>query len=307
MPQSGETASSPGETVTSSDEAPPTEAPPPCQTELTTLRMDFIAKIITSDGISKFVSIELQKAKLPSDIMRFRQYLGGHYQNKENTYKKDGKTLARQIYCIYFLNHGIGYPDSPVLKINPGVTDAATGAKLEYSPDDEDEFVKSLNHLTWVVQIPGLKTRRRNDLENLLSIFDQGEGATTKHFLNIREEDTAEKWRPILRRLQQAAATESIRQNMEDEDWFFEPMKDNIRQVAEQAVVIGEQAATIATQAAALEKAEAEKAAALEKAEAAEKDKTLAIARSLKAKGLDTAFIAETTGLPLAEIENLDS
>ncbi|HMY65928.1 MAG TPA: hypothetical protein PL163_04710, partial [Leptospiraceae bacterium] len=41
----------------------------------TVYRLDFLAEIRTKEGPKK-VLIELQKAKLSSDIMRFRRYLG---------------------------------------------------------------------------------------------------------------------------------------------------------------------------------------------------------------------------------------
>jgi len=43
---------------------------------LTVYRVDFSAKIKTDENEFKQVIIEIQKAKLPSDIMRFRRYLG---------------------------------------------------------------------------------------------------------------------------------------------------------------------------------------------------------------------------------------
>ncbi len=46
---------------------------------LTVYRLDFSAKIKTVEGSYKQVLIKIQKAKLPSDIMRFRRYLGEQY------------------------------------------------------------------------------------------------------------------------------------------------------------------------------------------------------------------------------------
>ncbi|MDR1331725.1 MAG: hypothetical protein LBK07_06430, partial [Tannerella sp.] len=45
-------------------------------TQYTVCRFDFTARIALPDGRFKTVMIELQKAKLASDIMRFRRYLG---------------------------------------------------------------------------------------------------------------------------------------------------------------------------------------------------------------------------------------
>ncbi|MDR1268997.1 MAG: hypothetical protein LBK82_05685, partial [Planctomycetaceae bacterium] len=72
---------------------------------LTVCRFDFSAKISTPNGEHKTVMIELQKAKFSSDIMRFRRYLGLHYQNPDNTYTdgNDEYKKARQIYGIFLL------------------------------------------------------------------------------------------------------------------------------------------------------------------------------------------------------------
>ncbi|MDR0574335.1 MAG: hypothetical protein LBG96_09955, partial [Tannerella sp.] len=52
----------------------------------TVCRFDFSARISVPGGGYKTVLIELQKAKLASDIMRFRRYLGLHYRNPNNAY-----------------------------------------------------------------------------------------------------------------------------------------------------------------------------------------------------------------------------
>jgi len=62
---------------------------------LTVCRFDFSAKILTEAGF-KTVTVELQKAKLQSDLMRFRRYLGVQYQNPDNTCD-DRQEKARQI------------------------------------------------------------------------------------------------------------------------------------------------------------------------------------------------------------------
>ncbi|MDR1380292.1 MAG: hypothetical protein LBJ47_02310, partial [Tannerella sp.] len=82
----------------------------------TVCRIDFSARIATPEGGSKTVVIELQKAKLMSDIMRFRRYLGIHYQNPENMYGGEDDRKARQIYCIFILGHDIGIPGCPVIR-----------------------------------------------------------------------------------------------------------------------------------------------------------------------------------------------
>ncbi len=47
----------------------------PVGKSLTVIRMDFSAKVRDSHGEEELIIIELQKAKLATDIMRFRRYL----------------------------------------------------------------------------------------------------------------------------------------------------------------------------------------------------------------------------------------
>jgi hypothetical protein len=237
--------------------------------QLTVCRFDFNAKIETETGDYKTVIIELQKAKLATDIMRFRKYLGVMYQSQENTYDED-KIKARQIYCIYFLNYDIGYSDSPVIKVDHIVSDLVTGETL----DGKSEFIESLNHKSWIVQVPKLKERRRNELENLLSVFDQDNKTGDNHILNIDESQYPEEYRIIMRKLIEACSMKEVRKSMQLEDEilieFF--IKDKI------IAKIGEELAIEKDKSAQKDEALAEKDEALaEKDEAlAEKDKIIA-------------------------------
>ena len=181
--------------------------------QLTVCRFDFNAKIKTKTGEYKTVIIELQKAKLATDIMRFRRYLGQMYQEKENTHDKK-KLKPRQIYCIYFLNYDIGFSDAPVIKVDHIVSDLATGKTYE----EKSEFVESLNHKSWIVQVGKLKEKRRNELENLLAIFDQDNKTSNEHILNIDETQFPEEYRIIIRKLIEASAKEEVRNAMQLED-----------------------------------------------------------------------------------------
>jgi len=80
-----------------------------------------------------------------------------------------------------------------------GQTPTSYLTKLTTSPEDSDlitgqqlttkeSFIESLTHGSYVIQIPNLKQKRRNDLEKLLSIFDQSTSVDPeRHILNIKE------------------------------------------------------------------------------------------------------------------------
>ncbi|MDR1980856.1 MAG: hypothetical protein LBQ39_04440 [Tannerellaceae bacterium] len=194
----------------------------------TVYRMDFMAKIATPDG-SKAVIIEMQKAKLASDIIRFRRYLGGRYQDKENGAYIDEKGVRRPlpIYCIFFLGYELAAPPSPVLEVSYHIKDVATGEELNI----DSEFIKGLHHKSWIIQIPHLKKHRRNRLEQLLAIFDQDNIASSdKYILKVREEDFPDEYRPIIRRLQQAAESPKMQDDLEMEDIYIEEFRSKERE-----------------------------------------------------------------------------
>jgi hypothetical protein len=193
--------------------------------QITVCRFDFAAKIETENGGYKTVIIELQKAKFATDIMRFRRYLGAMYQSAENTYDKN-RVKARQIYCIYLLNYEIDLCDSPIIKVDYVASDLTTGKKL----DKKNEFIESLNHKSWIIQVRQLKEKRRNELENLLSIFDQDNITDDKHILNIDERQFSEAYQHIIRKLREAYESKQVREEMQMEDDYINEllMKDEI-------------------------------------------------------------------------------
>ena len=208
--------------------------------QIAVCRIDFKAKIETGTG-HKIVTIELQKAKLDTDIMRFRRYLGVMYQDPENACDKD-KVKPRQIYCIYFLNYDVGFSNCPVLEVNNVVTDVATGEKLE----NTSEFVAGLHHRSWIVQIRQLKEKRRNALENLLSIFDQTYVSGNKHILEIDESQYPEEYRFITRKLLEAFASKRVREKMQMEDDYLKELLLKEARIAEKDEVIARKDETIA-------------------------------------------------------------
>jgi hypothetical protein len=227
-------------------------------------RLDFNARIRIGDT-SKLVMIEVQKVSLHTDIMRFRRYLGGQYQKRENSYvDSSGVEHPMQIYCIFFIGSGIGVKGVPVMTVNPCVSDAGTGRELKGL---RNEFVESLHHRSWIVQVPELQGRRRNDLEILLSIFDQANRMSDHHILNLNAERFPDEYRPIIHRLQQAAADREIREAMEVEDDVTEHFRieERIRQIKleEKDMIISEKEAALAEKEAALTRERAEKEALL--------------------------------------------
>ena len=212
---------------------------------LAVLRMDFSARIIDEHGHQELIILELQKAKLATDILRFRRYLGEQYSNKENIVREPKPEYpyrkALPILSIYFLGHTLDHAKAPVLRVNRSYIDAATGEQIK----EKEEFIESLTHDSIIIQIPYLKGRRRTELEQLLSLFDQSSATDDRHLLNVNEEDLPERYRPMVRRLQKAIADPVVRQTMDAEDDLIEEFKDYQRLISAKESVIEEKEKTI--------------------------------------------------------------
>ena len=201
---------------------------------LTVYRLDFSAKIKTPDG-QKLIIIEMQKASLPTDIPRFRRYLGEQYINPNNDISTSKGISGLQLYCIYFLGKDFGI-DCPVVRINPNenLIDDATYQLIKFN--NNFDFITALNHKMWIIQINCLKERRRTELEQWLAVFDQKNITKDWHILNVKEENFPEKFRPIIRRLKSAASDKDVKNRMKEEDGFIKYMQDWIRREREEEI-----------------------------------------------------------------------
>ena len=159
---------------------------------LTLLRMDFAARVRTADGDERQVLIEIQKASAPTVIERFRRYLGQQIGSGDNILTHpSGRTEAVPIVTIYFLGYALdGLSDEAVIDVCPRVIERRTGRELAVS----HPLVEGIHHRSHIIQIPRLASRRRDELERLLAIFDQGlvkgNGRGDAHVLTIAEGST---------------------------------------------------------------------------------------------------------------------
>ena len=259
---------------------------------LTIYRLDFSAKIHQKDGSEKVIIIELQKSKTYAESMRFRKYLGKQYMNdklfKLMTNERGRKVkMGLPIFSIYFLGESIvGMENTPVIHIQNRLLDRYSGQSINI----DDDFINSLYHEGIIVNISALKKKRRDELEILLSIFDQQNRTKNLHIMNILEQEIPEKFRPIIRRLQAAAQVKEVKEVMELEDDFAKELLEYEER---------------------LEKAEIEKKKA--EIERDNERKLKEEERKLKEDavwfmieyGIDMQAISEKLGLTLSEIEDI--
>ena len=218
-------------------------------TGFTVLRVDFAATVRTAAGEHLRVLIEVQKARYSNDVMRFRRYLGMHYADERNTvtYTEGGRERERprRLTTIYFLGEPLPRTAATVLKVAREYVDAVTGDRL----GDREEFVEALTHDCYVVQVSRLPAQRRNDLEKLLSVFDQDlRAADSRHTLELDAATMPERYAPVLRRLQLATASPELRHSMLTEDEIVGAWERVHREHQEQQEAIAEQQEAIAEQ-----------------------------------------------------------
>lgn len=184
------------------------------RTSISLFRMDFSAKIRDEKGEEHLVLIELQKTWLPTETLRFRQYLGTQYLNRENVRKAPDSQYGLPIISIYILGHTLGELKEPVIYVRRRY--------LDYDDNElegKDKFIESLTHDSIIVQIPFLRRRIRNRLERLLNIFDQDRRLKEDdHLLEIDESLFLAEDMPVLTRLLKAGVAPEVRRSMDVED-----------------------------------------------------------------------------------------
>ena len=188
------------------------------QAPLALFRMDFAARVRTPDGGQRQVLIEIQKTNAPTVVERFRAYLGQQLCSPANVIEHpSGRREAAPIVTIYLLGYDLGLSDEAVLDVCPRATERRTGAEI----DAGHPFIAGIHHRSHVVQIPRLRGRRRDELERVLSIFDQGEARIERggaQVLTIDESAYPPEYGFVLRQLQRAASESDVRRFMEGED-----------------------------------------------------------------------------------------
>ena len=171
--------------------------------------------------------------------MRFRNYLGDQYRNRDNIYLSDenGRKVKKacELISIYFLGHKLdNIQGVPVIKAPKIYLDVSNGKQI----DKKENFLDSLNHESYTVVIPELKERRQSELEILLSVFDQSNITSNLHIINVKEDDFPSKYRDIIRRLQKAVSEPEIRDRMEAEDDIVEQLEERERLIFQKEIII---------------------------------------------------------------------
>ena len=196
--------------------------------KISMFRIDFGARIRTGENETKLILIELQKTWVETETLRFRQYLGAQYSDKNNIYRQEGsrQDFAYPMVTIYIMGHRIGDIDVPVLYVSHKAYDYEGREVTKGMPDP---FVESLVHDSIIVQIPLLHGVINNRLDEVLSVLDQTKrDKDDPHLLCLDESAYADSsdMNYIVHRLTAAAANPQMRQNMNVEDEYYAAIED---------------------------------------------------------------------------------
>ena len=185
------------------------------------IRYDFVATICTAQGDHKKVLIEIQKSRKPTDLIRFRTYLGEQYKQTDMIEVKSGKVeKALPIICIYLLGFKIPKINAKAIKVNRTYTDIIKKKKIM----QKSALIEALTHDGYFVQIPHIKGKPGSHLEKLLSVFEQNYFIDEKNIVKSYEHPIDnEIIREIIDILRHVAADPQEKRSLEAE-WLA--MKD---------------------------------------------------------------------------------
>ena len=253
---------------------------------LSMFRIDFAATVREKEGNEikdRIVLIELQKTWLNTETLRFRQYLGAQYNNKNNIREADEKGFAYPMVAVYLLGHKVGNIKEPIVYVNHDVFDYNGNVVAD---GNAEPFVESLTHNSIIVQIPRLQGNVNNRLEKVLSGFNQTnvEG-DTQQVLKIDEDKYADDndMMYVLHKLTAAAANSEMRHDMNVEDEFYKAIEDRDTAIMQRDKILKEQSKQLSQQSEQLKN----------------------MAKALSASGLSNEQISQMTGMSIAEIAHL--
>ena len=214
---------------------------------LSVIRYDFVATIRTVNGENKKILIEIQKSSKPTDLMRFRTYLGEQYKLQDVVEVATGKVeKALPIITIYLLGFKIPKINTSAIKVKRTYLDMIGKKEIK----QKSRLIEALTHDGYFVQIPHINGKPRTILEKLLSVFEQkffiDDKETTKEYEYPVDDENVKTMVEILRH---AAADEKTRREMEAAWWADQDEKEYERmekEIEENRKTIAEDKKTIA-------------------------------------------------------------
>ncbi len=301
--------------------------------QLRVFRLDFKATVRNSKGDISTVLIELQKSKFPTDIERFRNYLGLNYITPRKE-KKEKETVGDEpvvsepgpeyasiypIITIYILGYKLQDLPHLAVKVNRDVIDSVSKKKIK----SRSFFVEHVTHQSHIIQISRLPEKRRTRLEKFLSFFNQAWCSNYEYIIDLQE--IPEGFEDIAGYLGEPTEDEQFRRNLELErqtEYAFYKQESRMQELEKlrkeeeqlrkeeekrrkEEVKRRRKEENLRKEEENLRKASEEQAELYRKQKESAYAKLRDYAKMLKDSGMDTHEIAEKTGLSQKEIETL--
>jgi hypothetical protein len=211
--------------------------------EMSFLRMDFHAVILTEENEKRKVLIELQKSKQSMDLFRFRRYIGEQYQRIDNILIKKnqkGETIEipefYSIIVIYFLGYIEDERFPKVVKLKNHYFDVLENKEIPGKID----FLERLNHESYMLQLAVAENSNngRKPLERMLTVFSEtGYHSKVIEYPDEQAEDIKSDplVQKLINRLYKANQDEKVRKQLEFEEEMERKVQDLFRTLEENA------------------------------------------------------------------------
>lgn len=173
----------------------------------TLYRLDFKALVRDKDGKQENILIEIQKSKLPTNLLRFRNYLGMTYAQSQA--KESDKLFP--IVTIYILGYQV--EDIPYLatKVDRKIINTSTKEEVHIQSD----FIDLLTHTCYILQAGRLPEKRKEKIEQFMTLFNQSWVMDKRYIIDLHE--IPEDFKDIAEYLQQPLLDQETVRNMDAE------------------------------------------------------------------------------------------
>ena len=189
---------------------------------LTLIRLDFVATIRTKSGEYKKVLIEIQKSQKPTDLLRFRTYLGEQYKQLDTiTVKEEKIEQALPIVVIYMLGFTLPKIEAISTKVKRTYIDTMSDNEIT----NKSPFIESLTHDAYFIQVPRIKRDtysewdKCSELKKMLSLFEQDYFVDENFLKTYPYPITDKNIKKMVETLEYIAADPKIRRAMQEEYW----------------------------------------------------------------------------------------
>jgi len=189
---------------------------------LTLIRLDFVATIQTKNGEYKKVLIEIQKSHKPTDLLRFRTYLGEQYKQLDTIKVRENSIeQSLPIVVIYMLGFALPEIEAIAVKANRTYVDIICGDEIK----NKSPFIESLTHDAYFVQVSRinrdtyLNWEKCSELKQMLSLFEQDYFVDENFLKKYPYSITNKNIKKMVETLEYIAADPKTRRAMQEEYW----------------------------------------------------------------------------------------